>query len=285
MKFLNKITAIIVTYKSSDVLFELLKILDSICNIIIVENSNNILFKIKIEKNFDNVKCILVNKNIGYGRAANIGILSSKTEYLLLINPDAKTNYNSIKNLYNFILKQNNAMLAPMNYTLKKKLWHRFGYLDNRKINNDNNLLFDVDYVSGHMILINKNIFKKIGFFDKNIFLNFEDRDLCMRLKKNNYKIYVLKNAKVEHLEGKSSFSETESLKKLKWHFGWSMYYFYKKHFGYKFAIKITVPYLFKNILKLILSCLLFKKKSIITYLFQIKGLLHSYFGSKSFYR
>lgn len=285
MKFLNKITAIIVTYKSSDVLFELLKILDSICNIIIVENSNNILFKIKIEKNFDNVKCILVNKNIGYGRAANIGILSSKTEYLLLINPDAKTNYNSIKNLYNFILKQNNAMLAPMNYTLKKKLWHRFGYLDNRKINNDNNLLFDVDYVSGHMILINKNIFKKIGFFDKNIFLNFEDRDLCMRLKKNNYKIYVLKNAKVEHLEGKSSFSETESLKKLKWHFGWSMYYFYKKHYGYKFAIKITVPYLFKNILKLILSCLLFKKKSIITYLFQIKGLLHSYFGSKSFYR
>lgn len=262
MKFLNKITAIIVTYKSSDVLFELLKILDSICNIIIVENSNNILFKIKIEKNFDNVKCILVNKNIGYGRAANIGILSSKTEYLLLINPDAKTNYNSIKNLYNFILKQNNAMLAPMNYTLKKKLWHRFGYLDNRKINNDNNLLFDVDYVSGHMILINKNIFKKIGFFDKNIFLNFEDRDLCMRLKKNNYKIYVLKNAKVEHLEGKSSFSETESLKKLKWHFGWSMYYFYKKHYGYKFAIKITVPYLFKNILKLILSCLLFKKKA-----------------------
>jgi len=285
MKFLNKITAIIVTYKSSNVLFELLKILDPICNIIIVENSNDSLFKTKIEKYFHNVKCILAKKNIGYGRAANIGILNSKTEYLLLINPDAKTNYNSIKNLYSFILKHNNAMVAPMNYTFKKKLWHRFGYSDNRKIIDNNNLLFDVDYVSGHMVLISKNIFKKIGFFDKNIFLNFEDRDLCMKLKKKNYKIFVLKNAKVEHLEGKSSFSETEALKKLKWHFGWSMYYFYKKHFGYQFAIKITAPYLFKNILKLILSCLLFKKKSRIAYLFQIKGLLYSYFGSKSFYR
>jgi hypothetical protein len=106
-----------------------------------------------------------------------------------------------------------------------------------------------------------------------------------MRLKKNNYKIFVIKNSIVEHLEGKSSFSETESLKKLKWHFGWSMYYFYKKHFGYKFAIKITLPHLLKNILKLILSALMFKKKNTTAYLFEIKGLLHSYIGSRSFYR
>lgn len=285
MKFLNKITAIIVTYKTSNVLFELLKILDSICNIIVVENSNDNLFKTKIEKNFNNAKCILTKKNYGYGYAANIGIRKSKTEYLLLINPDAKTNYNSIKNLYNFILNNNNAMLAPMNYTFKKKLWHRFGYLDNRKIINNTNSLFDVDFVSGHMILISKILLKKIGFFDQNFFLNFEDRDLCMRLKKSNYKIFVLKKSKVKHLEGKSSFSENESLKLLKWHFGWSMYYFYKKHYGYLFAIKITLPYLFKNILKLILSALMLKKKNMITYLFEIKGLLHSYLGSKSFYR
>jgi N-acetylglucosaminyl-diphospho-decaprenol L-rhamnosyltransferase len=285
MKFLNKITAVIVTYKTSNVLFELLKILDSICNIIVVENSNDSLFKNKIEKKFDNVKCILTKKNFGYGYAANIGIRKSTTEYLLLINPDAQTNYSSINNLYNFILKNNNAMLAPMNYTFKKKLWHRFGYLDNREIVNNTNSLFDVDYVSGHMILISKILLKKIGFFDKKIFLNFEDRDLCMRLKKKNYKIFVLKNSKVKHLEGKSSFSENESLKKLKWHFGWSMYYFYKKHFGYQFAMKITLPYLFKNILKLILSCFMFKKKNVTAYLFEIKGLLHSYLGNKSFYR
>ena len=184
MRFLNKITAIIVTYKTSNVLFELLKILDSICNIIVIENSNDNLFKNKIEKNFNNVKCILTKKNHGYGYAANIGIRKAKTEYLLLINPDAKTNYSSIKNLYNFILKNNNVMVAPMNYTFKKKLWHRFGYLDNRKIINNTNSFFDVDYVSGHMILISKILLKKIGFYDQNFFLNFEDRDLCMRLKK-----------------------------------------------------------------------------------------------------
>jgi GT2 family glycosyltransferase len=285
MKFLNKVTAVIVTYKSSKVLFGLLKILDSVCNIIIVENSNNKLFKKYVEQKFKNVKCILTKKNLGYGAAANIGIQSSNTKYLLLINPDAKTNYNSIKYLYSFILKNNNVMLAPMNYTAKKKLWHRFGYIDNRKIIDNNNLFFDVDYVSGHMILISKIILKKIGFFDENFFLNFEDRDLCMRLKKNNYKIFILKKATVEHLEGKSSINEFESLKILKWHFGWSMYYFYKKYYGYITALKITIPYLFVNILKFILCFVLLKKKSKIAYLFQIKGLLFSYLGSKSFYR
>lgn len=285
MKFLNKVTAIIVTYKSSKVLYELLKILDPICNIIIVENSNNKSFKKLVEKKFKNVKCILAKKNLGYGSAANIGIKSSNTEYLLLINPDAKTNYNSIKNLYTFILKKNDVILAPMNYTANKKLWHRFGYIDNRKITDNNNLLFDVDYVSGHMILISKIIIKKIGFFDENFFLNFEDRDLCMRLKKNNYKIFVLKKATVEHLEGKSSFNELESLKILKWHYGWSMYYFYKKYYGHISALKITIPHLCINFFKLILCCFMFKKKSSIAYLFQIKGLLHSYLGSKSFYR
>lgn len=283
--FLNNLTAVIVTYKSSNILIRLVKLLQNICKIIIVENSNNIFFKHYLERNFINTKCILTKKNLGYGAAANIGVINSKTSILLLINPDALIKFFSIKNLYKYILANNScAMVAPMNFTKNNKSWTRYGFYKNIVISSNKNYI-DVDYVSGHLVLIKKNIFKDVGMFDKKIFLNFEDRDLCFRLKKKNYRITVLKNSKVMHLEGKSSFDKLKSLKLLKWHFGWSIYYFYKKNFGVLYVLKFIIPFLFNIFLRYFFAVLLFKKNSQIAYLAQIKGLVCSFLGFRSFYR
>lgn len=285
--FLNNLTAVIVTYKSSKILFQLVKLLQNICHIIIVENSNKIFFKKYLESNFVNTKCILTKKNLGYGAAANIGILHCKTSILLLINPDAIVKFFSIKNLYKYILTYNNcAMVAPMNFTKNNKSWSRYGFYKNKnKVMFSSKNSIDVDYVSGHLVLVKKKIIQDIGMFDEKIFLNFEDRDLCFRLKKKNYKIAVLSNSKVIHLEGKSSFDKLKSLKLLKWHFGWSIYYFYKKNFGVLYAMKFTIPYLFNILLKFFFSVLLMKKYNQTVYLAQIKGLVFSLLGFKSFYR
>ena len=55
------------------IIFLLLK-RDRQCQIILVENSNDIEIKEKIEKEFDNVNCILTGENLGYGKANNIGL-------------------------------------------------------------------------------------------------------------------------------------------------------------------------------------------------------------------
>lgn len=283
--FLNNLTAVIVTYKSSNILIRLVKLLQNICKIIIVENSNNIFFKHYLERNFINTKCILTKKNLGYGAAANIGVINSKTSILLLINPDALIKFFSIKNLYKYILANNScAMVAPMNFTKNNKSWTRYGFYKNKTISSTKNYI-DVDYVSGHLVLVKKKIVQDVGMFDKKIFLNFEDRDLCFRLKKKNYRITVLKNSKVMHLEGKSSFDKLKSLKLLKWHFGWSIYYFYKKNFGVLYALKFTIPFLFNILLRFFFAVLLLKKNSQIAYLAQIRGLVCSFLGFRSFYR
>jgi GT2 family glycosyltransferase len=283
--FLNNLTAVIVTYKSSNILIRLVKLLQNICKIIIVENSNNIFFKHYLERNFINTKCILTKKNLGYGAAANIGVINSKTSILLLINPDALIKFFSIKNLYKYILANNScAMVAPMNFTKNNKSWTRYGFYKNKAISSSKNYI-DVDYVSGHLVLVKKKIVQDVGMFDKKIFLNFEDRDLCFRLKKKNYRITVLKNSKVMHLEGKSSFDKLKSLKLLKWHFGWSIYYFYKKNFGVLHALKFTIPFLFNILLRFFFAVLLLKKNSQIAYLAQIRGLVCSFLGFRSFYR
>ena len=283
--FLNNLTAVIVTYKSSNILIRLVKLLQNICKIIIVENSNNIFFKHYLERNFINTKCILTKKNLGYGAAANIGVINSKTSILLLINPDALIKFFSIKNLYKYILANNScAMVAPMNFTKNNKSWTRYGFYKNKAISSSKNYI-DVDYVSGHLVLVKKKIVQDVGMFDKKIFLNFEDRDLCFRLKKKNYRITVLKNSQVMHLEGKSSFDKLKSLKLLKWHFGWSIYYFYKKNFGVLYALKFTIPFLFNILLRFFFAVLLLKKNSQIAYLAQIRGLVCSFLGFRSFYR
>jgi hypothetical protein len=50
--FLNNLTAVIVTYKSSNILIRLVKLLQNICNVVVVENSNNNFFKRYLESHF-----------------------------------------------------------------------------------------------------------------------------------------------------------------------------------------------------------------------------------------
>ena len=54
--------------------------------------------KQKIEREFENVKCILSGENIGYGKGNNIGLKETKTKYALILNPDAELFPDTIAN-------------------------------------------------------------------------------------------------------------------------------------------------------------------------------------------
>ena len=95
MKFIT--TAIIVTYKSDKIIENSIKRIKNHTKIIIVENSNNKKLK-KLEKKYKNVK-VFINKNNGFGRAANLGGELAKTKYLLFISPDAIIEKNGVKKI------------------------------------------------------------------------------------------------------------------------------------------------------------------------------------------
>ena len=79
--YYNFVTIILVAFKSSNIIDICLKSIDSRIKIILVDNSNEIFLKNKIEKKFLNVKYIS-NSNTGFGAAANLGANHSNTEYL-----------------------------------------------------------------------------------------------------------------------------------------------------------------------------------------------------------
>ena len=53
-------------------------------------------------------------------------------------------------------------------------------------------------------MFLNLQQFQKIGFFDENFFIYFEEIDLCKRLKNNNKKIYLDFGIEIEHIGGSS---------------------------------------------------------------------------------
>ncbi len=56
-----------------------------------------------------------------------------------------------------------------------------------------------VDKIEGSCMLIRKDVIERVGFFDESFFCYWEETDLCIRAKKEGYKLIYVPNAKIWH--------------------------------------------------------------------------------------
>ena len=275
----NQITVGIVSFRSENVIFNCLKSIKKIKNIIIFDNSNDINLKYKIKKKYPKVKIYLSKKNLGYGVANNKIIKKSKTPFVFILSPDVILRRNYEKNLLKGakLLKKNFAIISAIP-DIKDYI-----FLKNKKKIKDK--FFEVDYVHGFSMLINKTKIKKIGMFDKNIFLYYEEVDLYKRIKLANQKVYIIKDAKVTHLAAKSTNIGYEFDKCRNWHFMWSQVYFAKKYSNNLLVYIRYLSFLFIQLFKFFYYILLFNKKEIVNKKMKFSGTLNSLLGRSSWYR
>jgi N-acetylglucosaminyl-diphospho-decaprenol L-rhamnosyltransferase len=273
------VTIIIVSYKSKNKLISILKSIPKKNKVIIIENSYDYELKKLFEKKFKNTKIIL-KKNIGYGNAINFGSRYVKTKYFFALNPDVQIYKETIKNLLNeaILLKNNFGVLGPVNKN------NNFFNKHNKKIT-----LFPTKLIHGSAMFFNKENFKKINGFDKNIFLYFEEDEICKKFEKKKIKMYYVLNSFIKHQGGQSASNQNNNGNyKMKlsaaWHGQWSKYYYYKKYYGFFNAQIKCQPRLMKIIIQMILTNVLLPNKFRL-YLFQLKGLLNSMLGYKSYIR
>ena len=294
-KDLNQIKIIIVTFESHFIINKTLNNLKKF-KVYIVENSNNINFKKKIESKFKNVTCLLSGSNIGYGSAINLALKKTNAKYYLILNPDCIVSEKTILELQSNLETENKMdVVAPLTIDKKNRVYRRYGYFLSSKIKKnffENDKFKQVDFVIGCIFLIKAKIFKKIGFFDENFFMNYEEIDFFKRLRNSNYNIFINKKYKAKHLEGMSSFSKknktqdiTEYTKISKWHLAWGKFYYYKKNYNFFVTFIIFISFLFKSFCQyLYFTFTNQKSKKEIAKVF-ISGLLNSLIGRKSFKR
>lgn len=274
---IKDLTIVIVTYKSELVIDRCIKSINKNLPIIIVENSNDLEFKSRIEKMYQNVNCILTNNNLGMGAGNNVGIFHSKTKYVLILNPDTILYNDTVDNLLTIASQIDFSILAPISDDINYPNFKN-------EINFINNLI-EVEHVDGYAMLINKIKFNN-SYFDEKFFLFLENNDLCKRVKINNGKIYVLKNSKIKHFGGKSvSVSNDYNLECFRsWHWMWSRYYYSKKYYGLFYSLIKFIPILLTTGTKVVILFLINSEKKRI-YLNRFLGLYNSIIGNSSFKR
>jgi|TARA_B110000211_G_C14044551_1_gene538300 N-acetylglucosaminyl-diphospho-decaprenol L-rhamnosyltransferase len=281
MNYQEKLTVIIVAFHSNAIIESLINQLDQSIKILIIENSKDFNLKSKLENKYSNVEVIIPDKNIGVGAAINIGLKNTKTKYSLQISADVLIDKNMIQSLLETADKiENFSIIAPRD--------HSYHYGNEMYINPlEKNKLHQMNLVAGFAMLINMQNLSKIGLFDEKIFLYFEEFDFCLRCNKAKLPIYLSDEAKINH-KGNSSVNKKYNYQieiNRNWHYCWSKFYYFKKHYGYLYGLKKTLPNLVRSIKRCVYYLITGNKKNFLIQKAEISGLLSSYALRESFYR
>ena len=244
------VTAILVTYNSQKIVGQALASLQAealIHRIIVVDNASQDKTCDWIRKSFPKVELIANPTNDGFGRGNNIALQKVETPYALLVNPDAVL---SATCTYELIAAAKEypdaAIFAPALYSergelhksFKRNVFHREQHRE-RYVAPEDNLC--AEFLSGAVMLWNMSIMKDIGFFDPNIFLYYEDDDICLRVRQAGYGLVYVPSAKAMHLMGASGGAvnpKSESFRQQ--HMTWSRLYLEEKYQGRASALAMA---------------------------------------------
>jgi len=269
-------TIILISYKSEKLILNFIKKLPKLIPIIIIDNSNSLILEDVIKKEYPNLE-VFVKNNDGVSSALNFAVERIKTKYFLQISPDIDFNYNDILVYIEFAKKIDNkfAAIGPRFVNVKKK---------SHKQISDKIEFGSIDSIHGSCMFINKECFNKIGGFDENYFLYFEETDYCYRGKKLGYKSYQINKSKVQSLGRSVDLSSVNDKISniLNWHFIWSKFYFNKKKYGKLISLLIFLPIITRIIFKIFLSKIIKNEKQFKKYKTRYDGLINSIKGYKS---
>lgn len=167
------------------------------------------------------VRVLRNETNLGFARAVNRAATASQGKILVVINQDLYLQPNALKIIHEFTsLKmavaggelsfQNGAYqpscgpfptLAGTLCRLALPPGIRKSYL----LRSRSNETRPVDWVSGAFIGFPRALFDRIGGFDEDYFMYYEDVDFCLRARRAGFQSYILPPAKAVHVDPHSA--------------------------------------------------------------------------------
>ena len=265
MSLIMDVSIILVNYKTSKLTAEAI---DSIIEkstgfsyeIIVVDNTNDEKeYTLLAESLKGKATVIDAKANLGFGKANNLGAESATGKYLYFINTDTKLINNAIYELYSFLEGNMDAGMAGSNlfnldgtpnhsympfeknyhndrktmtflFSLRNKLKKNridFNFKDKPKQING--------YLCGASMMVRKDLFDKIGGFEKDIFMYGEDSLICFKvINEYHTKLYNVPSSKIIHFDGgRNDVSDVRAKMYVD-----GNYIYYQKAFGEKIALK-----------------------------------------------
>ena len=221
---MNTVSIIIPHYNGEDLLYNCI---DSIYKnisikdfeLIVVDNASTDDSINRIKSNFQNVKIISSNSNLGYSGGCNLGAIHANGKYLLFLNNDTEHSSEWIEKLVHFLDSNSNiAAVQPKILNIyNKKLFDYAGgtggFIDKFCFPFVQGRIFDtleedhgqynnpskIFWASGAALMIRSNIFKELEGFDKIYFSYMEEIDFCWRVQSLGYEVWSFPSSYIYH--------------------------------------------------------------------------------------
>jgi GT2 family glycosyltransferase len=227
------VAIIIVTYNSKD---EIGQCLESLVGhtepfpttITVVDNASTDGTADVVRHRYPSVQVIDAGGNLGFSRANNLGIRATKSDYVLLLNPDTVSPPGAIQTLVRGLAAHPDAAiggarmlnergfpelswgppLGPWNdfkQKLLSTLYHRKVRRYVRQVDKLSRQPREVAWVSGACMVIRRPDLEAVGLLDERYFMYTEDVDLCMQMRQRGRLVLYVANAEVLHYRGRSA--------------------------------------------------------------------------------
>lgn len=231
---MTKLSLIIINYNSSKNTNSLLisvkkNIYTKIEKIIIIDNNSRDIKNLNIKDS--KIKLIKNNKNLGFAKAVNQGIKISKSNFIILLNPDTTIINKSIIKTINLITNDKNIgviggkiryenkkifsanntptfLTGLFEFTNLKKIFPKNKYTLNfwPEINQKIIKPIEISGICGAYLIFRKyDKNNNINYFNENYFLYLEDLDFCLNMKSKGFKIIFDPRSEILHIGGASS--------------------------------------------------------------------------------
>lgn len=244
---MKEISVLTINYNTADLIQRciesVLRQQDVNYEMLVVDNASTDNSVAVLQDYYDRVILLPNKKNLGFGRANNQAFRKSSGRYLLLLNPDAMLlTPHDLANLIRYMDEhpdygligtrivdshQNPIVTVSDHYPRQKQTTINFSCLPGEWAT-----------VLGASVVIRREVFEKIGGFDEDFFLYAEETDLCLRIRKQGFKIGYCDRVTVLHV-GSASVRKTppeQVIRRKKQ----AKYLFYRKHYCLQDVIQIA---------------------------------------------
>lgn len=241
--------------------------------IFVADNASSDGSAVMVKEKYPQARLIENKDDLGFGAANNPVLKQAAGRYILLLNPDTVILEHAIDKAVKFMEdKPEASILAPRMKTQKNGnlvwrknvfpdpswlqqiilMWRlRYFFPNSKIIKKIQRRGYDFNYekeneVGGHIegafMLIRREVFDKIGFFDEKFFMWFEEVDLLLRAKQAGYKIFYSPEPKIIHYGGEAVKQEMSLLKQKRYNQSLSYYFWKHKPRWQYFVLQILRP-------------------------------------------